>query len=402
MTLSATHITTADRPVVTQISMRRKVFQPALTGPLQSDCFSGALDSFSNQRVRFGGKHNQADSLKKWGSNAWHYFQKGAWKSFRLLEEAINDLTQLGCRMALLSTFILPMPQFVYDFIERQTFYAPIKSCSDELIKDPELRDKLDDVLINIHDEKNKKRKLYAWHFPAQGNKPTIIFSHGRNTNISHYEKYLKAFTDEGFGVLAYDYPGFGNSQGKVSKENCYRAGVGAVRHARNKLNIPVEKQIWMGYSLGTHVTAHMASELSGERPKGVVLLNSFPTLRDAFDYKVGTQKIVGLSQELSHQFLKKIFDPEKLKGDKNLDTRSKLQSALNNNRDLDLLIFHSLQDQEVSPAQAQTMAETELKGTNIRFEKIGSAKEPAYHSLSVKQCEDMAKRMASRFLRAV
>lgn len=304
--------------------------------------------------------------------------------------------------MALLSTFIIPMPQFIYDFIERQTFYAPIKSCSDELIKDTALRDKLDDVLINIHDEKGKKRKLYAWHIPAQNNKPTIIFSHGRNSNISHYEKYLQAFTDEGFGVLAYDYPGFGNSQGKISKENCYRAGIGAVRHAKNKLNIPVQHQIWMGYSLGTHITAHMANELSEERPKGVVLLNSFPTLKEAFTYKIDTQTIRPLSQKSSQKFLRKIFDPDKMKDDKNLDTRSKLQSALGKNRNLDLMVFHSAQDQEVSPAQAQHLIEQDLKGSNIHFEKLGTAEEPAYHSLNKQQCQALAKKLAARFLKAV
>lgn len=354
--------------------------------------------------VRFGKSpaspppQEKTNILKKGGSQAWHYFQKGAWNSFRLVEEAINDLTQMGCRIALLSTFVLPMPPLIYDFIERLTFYAPIKSCSEELLKNPELRDRIDDVIINIHDDKNKKRKLYAWHIPAQDNKPTIIFSHGRNTNISHYEKYLQAFTDQGFGVLAYDYPGFGNSQGKVSKENCYRAGIGAIQHAKNKLSIPIENQIWMGYSLGTHVTAHMASELAQEKPKGVVLVNSFPTLKDAFDYKVGTQKIAFLSQEKSQRFLKRIFDPDTIKGDKNLDTRSKLQTALKNNQDLDLLIFHSKQDAEVSPTQAKRMAQEELNSPKVQFESIGNASEPAYHSLNAKQCQAMVAKIAARY----
>jgi alpha-beta hydrolase superfamily lysophospholipase len=399
--VSTSHITEfhhAARPESKQVRRLATPTLPTLAPQLTPDQFST-----TQTPIRFGKTSPpQSNAFKKVGSQLWHGFQQAAWKSFRLLEEAINDLTQLGCRMALLSTFIMPMPQFIYDFIERQTFYSPIKSCSDELIKDTELRDKLDDVLINIHDEKNKKRKLYAWHIPAQNNKPTIIFSHGRNTNISHYEKFLKAFTDEGFGVLAYDYPGFGNSQGKISKENCYRAGVGAVRHAKNKLNIPVQNQIWMGYSLGTHITAHMANELSEERPKGVVLLNSFPTLKEAFTYKIGTQTIRPLSQKSSQKFLRKIFDPDKMKDDKNLDTRSKLQSALDKNRNLDLMVFHSAQDQEVSPAQAQHMTEQELKGANIHFEKLGTAEEPAYHSLNKQQCQALAKKLAARFLKAV
>lgn len=368
------------------------------------------LTAPSHEKVRFGtdtAPHQPPNSFKKFGNQTWHLTQQAFLKSFQLTEEAINDLTAMACRLALLSTVIIPaMPQFIYNFIERQTFYSPVKSCSKELIKDGALRNKLETEIINIFDDKGKHRELYAWHVPAnEKHMPTIVFSHGRNTNISHYEDYLKAFSDKGFGVFIYDYAGYGKSEGKANLENCYRSGIGAVnRLIKNK--VPLEKQIIMGYSLGTHITSHIAETIAKNpeafkealsedspqhlKPKGVVLLNSFPNLKDAFDHKIKT--VAKGKPYLPEKFLRKIFNSQNIRS--KLDTQGKLQAA----QDFNTLVLHGTADTELAWEKAQEMTTTLNAERNSKIEFMTI--QDATHSLNKAQCKEVAQKLLKYFVK--
>lgn len=362
-------------------------------------------------KVRFGENSippKPPNPFKKVGSQAWHLTQQAVLKSFQLTEEAINDLTAMACRLALLSTIIIPaMPQFIYNFIERQTFYSPVKSCSKELIKDDALRGQLKGNLINIVDDRGKPQELYAWHIPAckKREMPTIVFSHGRNTNISHYEDYLKALSDEGFGIFIYDYPGYGKSPGRVSLENCYKAGVGAVQHLIGE-NVPLEKQIIMGYSLGTHITSHIAETIAKNpeafkaalpetmsqnlTPRGVVLLNSFPNLKDAFDHKI--KAVAKQKPYLPEKFLHKIFNSQNIRS--SLDTQGKLQAA----KDFNTLVLHGTADKELDWEKAKDMTASlnTARTRKIEFMSI----QDAGHSLNKEQCKEVAQKLLKHFVR--
>jgi acetyl esterase/lipase len=348
--------------------------------------------------VSFGqGKTSQTQS-RSFSDKAWLSFKEAAWKSYRLVEEAINSLVNEGCRIALMSTFILPMPQPVYDFIERQTFYAPVKSCSLELLDNEELADQIIEYKIPMKNGAGKRINIAAWHIPAPegSDKPTILFSHGRHSNISHLQHYLKAFSDTGYGILAYDYPGFGNSTGKVTLENCYKSSLEVSKHLSNRLKVPLKEQVLVGYSLGTHITSHLAAviskntnnEFKGEKPKAVVLLNSFPKLSDCVTYqrsKLAKQKLWFLNENWALQGLNYCFNTRNMRAD--LDTQSNLEKA----KDLKTLIISATNDEELNYRDAETMAQKlnaklkEKEGhPKIIFEKM----EGVGHSLKEKDCE--------------
>ncbi|TFK40713.1 Alpha/Beta hydrolase protein [Crucibulum laeve] len=125
--------------------------------------------------------------------------------------------------------------------------------------------------------------------------RPTILFLHGNaatrafKARILHYEALSARLQAN---VLAIDYRGFADSTGTPSEE-------GLVKDARAAWDWLVsrgarpEDILVMGHSLGTGVSAQLGAELSrdGIRPKGVVLLSPFSSIRELLN----TYHIFGL-----------------------------------------------------------------------------------------------------------
>ncbi|WP_373532676.1 alpha/beta hydrolase [Vampirovibrio sp.] len=386
----------------------------ALTPQARQDCFTAnqhhSIAPLHSSPIHFGQQEGtlpsgkETSTLKKtrpFAEKAWFHFKEAAWKSYRLVEEALNTLVSIGCRMALMSTFIIPMPKFVYNFIERQTFYAPIKSCSLELLENDALADKIIEYKIPMKNGSNKRVNIAAWHIPApkDSDKPTILFSHGRHSNISHLKHYLKAFSDEGYGILAYDYPGFGNSTGKVSLENCYQSCREVSKYLSERIKeVPLERQILMGYSLGTHITSHLAAaihdnknnEFEGKKPKAVVLINSFPKLSDGVKHQkkqIAKNKLGLLNEKWVLNGLDYCFDTKRMKAD--LDTASNLEKATG----LKTLVLSGTADQELNYKDAEAMTQTLQKNghAKIAFEKM----EGVAHTLKEKDCQRLIQLLA-------
>ena len=89
----------------------------------------------------------------------------------------------------------------------------------------------------------------------------TIIFSHGNGEDLGNLHSFLNHFGSDSTEMIAYDYPGYGLSDGKPSEEGCFDA-VEAVYDKvvedfeRNPKNI-----ILWGRSLGTGPSLFLASK---------------------------------------------------------------------------------------------------------------------------------------------
>lgn len=72
--------------------------------------------------------------------------------------------------------------------------------------------------------------------------------------------------------MLCYDYAGYGLATGKPSETNCYADIRAAYHHLTQKRNIPPNRILLFGRSLGSGPTLHLASSL-GSTLGGVVLI---------------------------------------------------------------------------------------------------------------------------------
>ena len=88
----------------------------------------------------------------------------------------------------------------------------------------------------------------------------TVLFNHGNAEDIFTSEFFVQKLSDAGFNVFAYDYRGYGLSEGEPSEKNSYEDAETAYNYLTNDLKIAPEKIIIFGRSLGGGVAIDLAS----------------------------------------------------------------------------------------------------------------------------------------------
>jgi len=123
--------------------------------------------------------------------------------------------------------------------------------------------------------------RLHAWHAVAPEGAPTLVWSHGNAGNIAGRSPVLQALAARGLGVLAYDYRGYGGSEGVPSEAGVYRD----VEAAYDSVALPGARIVAFGESLGGAVSIYLATE----RPcAAVVVVSTFTTMRDVARHHYG------------------------------------------------------------------------------------------------------------------
>lgn len=235
----------------------------------------------------------------------------------------INPLRILGM---LIITYLVILPILVCCMI-----YYPVKETVVPY-------DKVENIFISTPD----KVKLNAWYVKAQKNKPTVIFCHGNGGNISYYEYIIDVLASKGYGILLFDYRGYGESSGIPTEKGLYTDLNSVVSYLELKEKIPQDKIILWGLSLGGAVVTEIASK---ENFKAVILQSTFTNIRDEAIDK--TNQTNGVIRGLMTLMAKHLIYYQKY------DTISKI-----NRIHCPLFIAHSKNDKIVSYKNSLELAE--------------------------------------------
>jgi len=105
---------------------------------------------------------------------------------------------------------------------------------------------------------------LTAWIIPAANagaDAPWVLISHGNYGNIGYggRPQFYAWFRDLGVNLFAYDYRGFGASDGVPSEAGVYTDAMAAYRYLIDSLHVPPSRVILFGHSLGTGVAIELA-----------------------------------------------------------------------------------------------------------------------------------------------
>ena len=111
---------------------------------------------------------------------------------------------------------------------------------------------------------------LRAWYRAPGRSAPLVIFLHGNKGSLITYADRINAYLSAGFGVLAIDYRGFGNSSGVPSLDGVIEDGRAALAFA-DRNGIPQARIALHGQSLGGMV----ATQLAAETDVGAVVLEA-------------------------------------------------------------------------------------------------------------------------------
>lgn len=99
----------------------------------------------------------------------------------------------------------------------------------------------------------------------------TLLVSHGNGEDLGDMREWFTALRDCGFNVLAYDYQGYGTSQGRPSEKGTYDDEEAAYDYLSATLKTPAERIIVLGRSVGTGPATHLAAR----RPVAGLILQS-------------------------------------------------------------------------------------------------------------------------------
>jgi len=117
--------------------------------------------------------------------------------------------------------------------------------------------------------------RISAIYLPNPEATHTLLFSHGNAEDLGIIRPQMEAFARMGFSVFAYDYHGYGTSEGKPSERNAYRDVDAAYDFMTQRLGIPADRIIAYGRSLG----GALAVDLACRRPvAGLVMESAFVT----------------------------------------------------------------------------------------------------------------------------
>ena len=136
-------------------------------------------------------------------------------------------------------------------------FYPPKASYSDS----PDI--------IKIEVENNES--ISAMYKPNSESQYTLLFSHGNAEDIGQNLSFYKLCQKNGFSVFAYDYRGYGTSDGQPSEFNTYKDILAAYHYLVKDLKTDPNNIIVHGRSLGSGPSCYLASQ----KPVGALVLES-------------------------------------------------------------------------------------------------------------------------------
>jgi fermentation-respiration switch protein FrsA (DUF1100 family) len=111
--------------------------------------------------------------------------------------------------------------------------------------------------------------RLLAWYVPAQPGKPLVLYFQGNAEGLDARAARFRKLTDDGTGLLALNYRGYGGSGGTPNEKGLIADANAAYEFAAKQ--VPPSRIVAFGESLGTGVAVALASE----REVGAVILDA-------------------------------------------------------------------------------------------------------------------------------
>jgi alpha-beta hydrolase superfamily lysophospholipase len=120
---------------------------------------------------------------------------------------------------------------------------------------------------------------LHGWYVPHPQPRAILLYSHGNGECVPHLANRLRVLNQQiGATVFAWDYRGYGRSQGKPHETNLIADARLAQLWLANRVEIEPENIVLVGRSLGGAVSIAVAAEYPVQ---GLVLDRTFSCLVD-------------------------------------------------------------------------------------------------------------------------
>lgn len=170
----------------------------------------------------------------------------------------IGELTWWRLARSLVFVYVC-VALYVFFFADRMIFLPRSASYTDS------------EEILNI--PVNDRDAIAATFRPNPEARYTLLYSHGNAEDLGDIEPVLNILYAGGFSVFAYDYRGYGLSDGRPSEQNSYADIAAAYHYLTTELKIPPERIILLGRSVGAGPTLELATRVP---VAGVIIESTF------------------------------------------------------------------------------------------------------------------------------
>jgi len=158
---------------------------------------------------------------------------------------------------------------FIYAFFALYVFFR-----ADSMIFLPQTTSYQDTTdILKISVSVSNTERISATYLPNARSRYTLLYIHGNAEDLGDIRPMLDRLHNWGFSVFAYDYRGYGTSDGQPNEGNAYQDADAAYRYLTQQLKIPSEQIILYGRSVGGGSATELASRQS---VAGLILESTF------------------------------------------------------------------------------------------------------------------------------
>ena len=115
--------------------------------------------------------------------------------------------------------------------------------------------------------------KITALYLSNRSAKFTLLISHGNSEDLGDDRDWLEDLQKAGFSVFAYDYEGYGTSEGRPNETRTYQDESSAYSYLVTELKTPPNRIIIFGKSVGSGPAVHIAAR---EPVAGLIVQSGF------------------------------------------------------------------------------------------------------------------------------
>ncbi|MFT4515733.1 MAG: fermentation-respiration switch protein FrsA (DUF1100 family) [Planctomycetota bacterium] len=118
--------------------------------------------------------------------------------------------------------------------------------------------------------------KLHAWFLPVSSKpKGTVVYFHGNAQNLTSHISFVDWLPAEGFQVFAFDYRGYGKSEGCASRQGLHEDSIAALEYVSKRADVDANRLVVLAQSLGGACATAALGE-TGIKVRGLALDSTF------------------------------------------------------------------------------------------------------------------------------